>query len=49
MVGIATLLQTFVHPGQFFPALATYRATKKANRPPQEVSSSESSVEKAME
>ncbi|KIW68333.1 hypothetical protein PV04_04286 [Phialophora macrospora] len=48
MVGVATLLQTAVHPGHFFPALATYRETKKTNRAPQELSSNEDSAEKSV-
>jgi len=44
MVTVATLLQTVAHPGYFFPALATYRETKKRNRVPQEMNESESSM-----
>jgi hypothetical protein len=43
MVGLATILQTLIHPGIFFPALATYRERKKM-RP--EMEGSGSSVEK---
>ncbi|EXJ91771.1 hypothetical protein A1O3_00321 [Capronia epimyces CBS 606.96] len=44
MVGLATILQTFVHPGHFFPALAMYRKTT-----PTPVSfDTESSLEKTM-
>ena len=45
MVGLATLLETFVHPGHFFPALATYG---KAKSVPRGLNGSESSVEKAV-
>ncbi|KIV86294.1 hypothetical protein PV11_01912 [Exophiala sideris] len=42
MIGLATILQTFIHPGIFFPALASYRQSKKMARAK---SGSDSSVE----
>lgn len=32
MIGLATILQTYIHPGIFFPALASYREGKKMAR-----------------
>jgi hypothetical protein len=43
LVGLATILQTLIHPGMFFPALATYGERKKMRR---EIDGSGSSVEK---
>jgi hypothetical protein len=43
MVGIATFLQTSVHPGYFFPALANYRELKKKSRAAQKVNNGGSS------
>jgi hypothetical protein len=45
MIGLATILQTLIHPGIFFPALAAYRRTKKTAM---EIRSSESTVEKPL-
>lgn len=43
MVGLATLLQTFIYPGIFFPALTKHRADKETR---EELVSDESSTEK---
>ncbi|KIX94077.1 uncharacterized protein Z520_10103 [Fonsecaea multimorphosa CBS 102226] len=50
-VGVATILQTFLHPGYFFPALESYGQRKKAQKASNvsyEISRSESQMEKAL-
>ncbi|KIX09230.1 uncharacterized protein Z518_00309 [Rhinocladiella mackenziei CBS 650.93] len=48
LVALATVLQTLAHPGYFFPALADYRKTKRANRVQEEMARDESVEQKAV-
>ncbi|KIW79665.1 hypothetical protein Z517_06279 [Fonsecaea pedrosoi CBS 271.37] len=50
-IGVATILQTFIHPGCFFPALADYGERKKARKTSnvtEDAIHSESHMDKAM-
>ncbi|KAH0840515.1 putative RTA1 domain protein [Fonsecaea pedrosoi] len=50
-IGVATILQTFIHPGYFFPALADYGERKKARKTSnvtEDAIHSESHMDKAM-